>query len=236
MARHIEAARALAACTLRAGAERLVHCSTAVVVGDVAVDRVDEDTPCRPVSQYERAKFEIESVLSQALKGAVPVAILRPTAVVGPGGQNLVKVARELTAGRRSVGYLRACLYGTRRMNLVCVDNVAEALTLLLFRESPGAHDTYLVSDDDDPGNNYRDVRRALMKHFGISGDSLPVLPAPSAILSAVQRLAGRSATNPMRYYDAARLTRAGYRKATTLSEGLEGFARWYTGAFSRFR
>jgi nucleoside-diphosphate-sugar epimerase len=227
--RHLAAAEALASAAVGVGTTRVVHCSTAVVVGGSPPTRIDEHTPCRPVAEYERLKLDIERVLCRVLlSGAVPLVILRPTAVIGPGGWNLRKLARELTAGSRMMSYVRACLQGRRKMNLVCVDNVVEALLFLLNRQHASPCDIFLVSDDDDPMNNYYDVRIALMGHLGVRTSVVPVVPLPPFVASALLRLHGRSCANPMRVFDASKLVEAGYHRTSTLADEVDRFARWF--------
>jgi nucleoside-diphosphate-sugar epimerase len=226
--RHIAATTGLARAAAEIGVRRFVHCSTAMVVGSVAVTRVDEDTPCNPVTTYERTKLMIEQTLSTSLEGVVELAVLRPSAILGIDGKNLIKLARELTWGSRYTNYARSCLMGRRTMNLVCVENVSTALLFLLKRKQSSVQETYFVSDDDDPGNNFRNIEQALMEHLCIPDYGIPILPLPPFVLAAALRLLGRSCANPCRVYDSSRLVYAGYRKTKTLTQGIDSFARWF--------
>ena len=38
---------------------RLIHCSTAVVVGHIAINRVNELSPCNPLTVYEKTKLAL---------------------------------------------------------------------------------------------------------------------------------------------------------------------------------
>ena len=228
--RHLAAATSMADIARGIGLRRLILCSTAVVAGKARDDRITEDTACEPVLAYERTKFEIERTLAARAAGAFEFAVLRPTAVFGPGGRNLVKLATDLTTGSRAVNYLRSSLYGRRRMNLVAVENVVGALMFLVARYRLAVPETYIVSDDDDPANNFRDVEAALMRHLGVPAYPLSPLPLPRAVLGSALRMVGRSATNPSRIYDASRLRRAGWRPALPFQGGLARFAAWFAG------
>jgi nucleoside-diphosphate-sugar epimerase len=221
----ISACRAVASAALAAGVRRIVHCSTAVVVGSAPERRIDEDTPCRPKTPYERTKWLTELSLAAATRGALELCIARPSAIVGVGGQNLLGLIKALLTGRPAVNYARACLMGRRSMNLVCVENVTAALVFLATRPQAADQETYFVSDDDDPANNFRDVERALRTHLQLPDCRVPMLPVPPAVLAAALRIRGRSATDPLRVYDASRLSRAGYRRAIPLAEGLKRLA-----------
>jgi nucleoside-diphosphate-sugar epimerase len=221
---HLTAAHGLARVAVDAGTRRVIHCSTAVVAGRAREYRVTESTrPC-PVTKYERTKLALENVWREVCGDRVELAILRPTVVFGPGGRNLLKLATDLTAGNRAVNYLRSSLLRRRRMNLVPVENVIAAIVFLLDRRESPRSDVYIVSDDDDPANNFRDVERILMQAFGIPDYPLPLLPAPRPLLSALLRLLGRA--EPHRIYDASRLKRAGlHDKARSLERALREFA-----------
>ena len=154
---------------MKAGIKRLVHCSTAVVAGRIPDTTVNEAASCRPVTEYELTKLAIEKALHEKSAGKFELAILRPTAVFGPGGRNLLKLARDLTVGNRTVNYLKSCFQGRRKMNLVCVENVIAALVFLINPDKPLHQEIFIVSDDESPINNYRDIEMRLMQRFGMS-------------------------------------------------------------------
>jgi nucleoside-diphosphate-sugar epimerase len=226
--RHVAAAVALSAAAVDAGVRRVVHCSTAVVVGAARAGCVTESTVPHPVSVYERTKLAVEKAWLDGCRGRAEIAVLRPTAVYGPHGRNLLKLARDLTSGSRLVNYLRSSLYQARRMNLVNVDNVVAAIEFVLEAPVPARGEVYIVSDDEDPANNFRDVERLLMQSLRIPGYALPPLPVPGVFLSALLRVAGRSNIDPDRVYDGSKLERAGLRKPCALEPGLRAFASWY--------
>lgn len=223
--RHLAAAQKLARVAAEIGVKRIVLCSTAVVVGNANTRQVTEGTICSPVSEYERTKLGIEQVFATLGKDAYQLAVLRPTAVLGAGGRNLHKLACDLTEGSQVINYLRSSLFGKRRMNLVCVENVAAALDFLIRREQSMAHELYIISDDDDPCNNFRDVEIALRRLFGLPNYPIPPLPLPHRVLSTILYMGGRSCTDPKRIYDGSRLQRAGYKKISTIAQSLERFA-----------
>jgi nucleoside-diphosphate-sugar epimerase len=228
IAQHLAVARALGQQAKEGGVRRVVLCSTAIVVGRSRTRRVDENTPCVPKTDYERTKLGIESALAAEVRGAYGLVVLRPTAIFGPGGRNLLKLAGELWSGHRVVNYLRSSFHGRRAMNLVCVENVVGALEFVMTRPQRLPHETFIVSDDDDPANNFRDVEAALSRHLGVGEYPVPPVPLPQAALSWVLRLAGRSAVDPDRVYDGARLRGEGFRTAVPLAKALESFASWY--------
>ncbi len=211
-----------------AGASRVVHVSTAVVVGRSPVPVVTEQTPCAPANAYEAAKLEGEEILLGALKGICPVTILRPTEVFGEGGRGLVKLADGVMRDSPLAAALKLALVGRRRLNLVYVQNVAAAIRFLATTDAPVDGQRYIVSDDDAPGNNYADVVRLLRRSWQRPPAPSPVVTCPPALLRALLWARGRSNINPGRTYSAERLAALGFRERIPFVTGLERFARWY--------
>jgi nucleoside-diphosphate-sugar epimerase len=107
------------------------------------------------------------------------------------------------------------------------VDNVVAALAFLI--DAPGlvAGEVFIISDDESPGNNFRDVERRLMAGLGVP--DYPVAPAalPRWLLSAALRAAGRTNTNPYRVYDCSKIVGRGLKKPVAFEQGLADFATW---------
>jgi nucleoside-diphosphate-sugar epimerase len=225
---NLAAVENLAAACIRGGARRLVHCSTAVVSGNSGPGLVDEHSPCRPVSEYEKTKLEIEKLLLARARGKFQVAILRPTAVFGPGGRNLLKLADGLCKGPVLVNYLKSCLFNRRGMNLVCLDNVVAALIFLTDSGPETDGQVFIIADDDSPLNNYRDVELLLLEKLGIASFPLPIFPMPPAVLRLLLKMTGRPTADPAVRYSCAKLTALGFEKPCTMAEGIEQFIGWY--------
>lgn len=228
MARHVAAAERLADVAISVGLKRVVHCSTVSVVGRAAVLRVTESTPCEPVTEYEQSKLAIERALAARLARGPELVILRPTAVFGSGGQNLVKLAQALRSNQRFGNYLRSSLFGRRPMNLVSVANVVGALQFLVDYPGTLPNDLYIVSDDDDRLNNFHDVERELMRLFAVTPYPVPPLPIPGSVLAMALGIAGRHRFGGRRIFDNSRLRQAGYVRRVTLTAGLGAFANWF--------
>lgn len=224
--RHRAAAERLGAIAAESNVKRVIHCSTAVVVGR-SRGQVTEDTRVNPETEYERAKETIERGIAAALAGRCELAILRPTAVFGPGGMNLFKLATALTGGRRSLNYLKSSLLGRRRMNLVCVANVVEAIRFLVDYPGVLRGAIYLVSDDDDPMNTFAGVERVLMSALEVPPYRVSPVPVPEAVRALTLRLAGRP-SDGSQWFDPSRLRAAGYSPTISLERGLLQFAHWF--------
>lgn len=213
----------VAACR-RAGVRRLVHCSTAVVVGATPARHVTEATPCEPRSAYEITKLAIEARVRTLVDDGIDVGILRPTAIVGPGGQNLLTLAQSLHSGSRVTNYVRASLFGRRRMNLVPVHTVAAALAHLALFPHPLSGHAYIVSADADEENNFASVERLLLASLGRPPRRLPLVPLGPRALSLVLAAAGRSVTATNRVYDSSKLLATGFTPPDTVTESVRAF------------
>lgn len=219
-------ANLIEACNV-AKVKRLIHCSTAAVVGRVTDDLITEDTPCHPVTEYGITKLKVEQAII-AGQGYFDVAILRPTSVFGPEGDPLKKLAADIVAGSRLGNYLKSCLFGERRMNLVSVASVVDAIIFLMSREEDLGGEIFLVSDDDSPINNFADVEKFLMSDFHIGGYVMPRIPLPLGLLAFLLVTMGRNNINPRCNFAPDKLRNLGFRRVITFEAALAEYAAWY--------
>ena len=211
---------------------RLIHCSTAAVVGRVPDEWVNERTPCRPVTEYGITKFKVEQTLQEKARGRFDLAILRPTSVFGPAGDPLKKLAGNLASGSRMRNYLKSCLFGSRRMNLVHVENVVAAIEFLGHCSGNLNGEVFIVSDDDCAANNFADVETILMSAFGLKGYRVPKLRIPPAWLTLFLWLMRRNNVNPRCNYDPDKLMALGFARPVIFTKGLMDYAKWYKSEY----
>ena len=169
---------------------RLIHCSTASVVGDNDARYINEATKCRPKTNYEKVKMEIEKIVTNTLSKGIDIAILRPTAIVGYGGKNLKKLANSLICGNKLINYLRRCFYGKMPLHLVPVNNVVSVLLNLSTQKNYLNGRIFIVSLDEDINNNFCDVEKILLNELGMTSNKFPTIYVPKIlqkILSKVQ-------------------------------------------------
>lgn len=229
---NLEAIENLAKACVKNQVSRLIHCSTAVVDGRSENDWVTESTPCVTRTDYEKTKLQIESFLCEAALGKFEITILRPTAVFGPGGKNLLKLANELVNGNQWVNYVRSCLFNRRSLNLVAVENVVAALEFLLVAKNVD-REVFIISDDDSPANNYRDIENRLLASFGISYIA-PRVSMPKWCLKLLLRVAGKVNTNPSKKYSDKKLVELGFKKPQGLEVAVDKFSSWYKDAYPK--
>lgn len=219
---NIKMAENLVQACLRTNVSRLVHCSTAVVVGDNSCSIVDEETACFPTTMYEKTKCKIERVfLDTADK--LNVYLLRPTVVIGPGGRNLKKMLSDIKNGNVATNLIRSSIYGERKLNLVPVRDVVRALLYLSERDFLPSG-IYICSADDDPNNRYDCVeelmRKLLMKPLRIKPVNLPN-QFLNALLYVSRSGSGRFAN---RSYSSKKLFQSGFQRSSSVLQAVSEF------------
>lgn len=208
--------------------KRLIHCSTASVFGCSQGDVANEQSLCRPHTEYGLTKLKIEETLLEASKDNFEFVNLRPTSVFGPDGQALIKLISNLTQGNMILNYLRSCLFNTRKLNLVSVDTVTSAILFMAETEQKIDGETFIVSEDNGPINNFHHVERYLLDRLVGRYYTIPPLNLPLSILSWILRARGRDAYNPRRVYDSSKILRTGFHPPMSLEHSLDKFVEWY--------
>ena len=209
---------------MKAKVSRLVHCSTALVVGATNVSDISESTPCLPLTNYEVTKYELEKLILSDANYGMDVAVLRPTAVVGIGSKNLIKLSGQLINSSRITNYFRSSLFGNRPMHLVPVQMVAEALIHLIFLPNPLSKQVYIVAADSDADNNFKKVEELLRQALGINQRKIPLLPLPQFFLRSVLRLLGRTDFKLSRNYCTDKLKSTGFQTTNSVSRAVMSF------------
>ncbi len=171
------------ACQAAAGVKRLVFVSSIAAAGPSPDRKVlTEDDEPRPVSAYGRSKLAAERVVLEA-KTRMPVTIVRPPNVIGPGSKEI-----EVAIGLLRKRLLPALGDGRPRTSLVDVDDLVEAL--LLAAEDPrSAGQTYFVTD----GRTYAwpEIMAAVAEELGAKRFMVKV---PFAVQLLAARLAETAA------------------------------------------
>jgi dihydroflavonol-4-reductase len=133
----------------KAGARRVVHCSTIGVHGDIKHPPANEDAPLSPGDVYQVSKVEGERVAREAAaRTGVEVVIARPSGIYGPGDRRLLKLFRGV-ARRKFV------ILGDGRIfyHLTYIDDLVEGFRLC--GEIPAAAGrTYILAGGEVPTLN----------------------------------------------------------------------------------
>jgi nucleoside-diphosphate-sugar epimerase len=114
----------------RAGVRRFVHTSTVGVHGHVTNPPADESAPIAPGDIYQATKAEGEALaLRFHRERGLPVAVVRPGAIYGPGETRLLKLFRAIARGRYAVVGSGRTFY-----HPVYIDDLVDGFLLALDR------------------------------------------------------------------------------------------------------
>ncbi|MFQ5847293.1 MAG: NAD-dependent epimerase/dehydratase family protein [Candidatus Methylomirabilales bacterium] len=180
---NVEGTRALLRAAGEMGVKRIVYTSSAVTIGEAAGGVAHEATPHRGtfLSHYERAKYEAEQVALDLAGQGLPVVILNPCSVQGPG--------RLHGTARIFLDYLNG------RLPFICgdwfsflyIEDCVEAH--LSAREMGRIGERYLLSG---ASVNTRELLETLEEVTGLHRRLWPVGPRLALALGAGMECAGR--------------------------------------------
>ena len=115
----------------RAGLSRFVHTSTVGVHGHVEHPPADETAPIAPGDVYQATKAEAEALaLDFHRRRGLPVAVVRPGAIYGPGETRLLKLFRSIARGRYAIVGSGESFY-----HPVYIDDLVDGFLLALERK-----------------------------------------------------------------------------------------------------
>ncbi len=229
--------RAVLAAAGAARARRIVHFSSISAMGVQLGVRLDEESPCRPETPHEVAKYESEQAAREAWeRDRAPVVVLRPAQVYGPGDvrseiPSLVRMARR--------GVVPLFGLGRGRLPWVYVSDVIAA-AVAAGDDDRALGRTYIVSDADP--YRFADVVGAIARALGRRRGGIPVpevlaRPAVAAVERAARwvgrdppftahRLASVCGDRPLSIERARR--ELGYAPRVGLEEGMRSTVSWY--------
>ena len=130
----------------------LVHCGTIWIHGPSTVVPTTEDAPRRPFGQYGKAKAAIEELLlEESRSGGLPVALLHPGHIVGPGwvpvnpaGNLELSVFERLATGQE----VALPNLGMETLHHVHADDVAQAFALAIERPEAATGESFHVTSE----------------------------------------------------------------------------------------
>jgi dihydroflavonol-4-reductase len=151
------------------GVQRVVHCSTVGVHGDIAHPPANEEAPLRPGDIYQVTKLEGERVArDRGQRLGIDVVIVRPTGIYGPGDRRLLKLFRGVARGRFPILGSGAIYY-----HLTYVDDLVDGF-ILCATQPAAANRTYILA-----GGEVTTLNELVMRIAAVAGVRAPWLRLP---------------------------------------------------------
>jgi nucleoside-diphosphate-sugar epimerase len=151
---------------------KIVHTSSSAVFGIPEHNPVTEESPCRPLEAYGRAKLRAELLCRDAVAAGLDVTIVRPRTVLGHGRLGVIALLFEFVADGAPVFVLGR---GDNRYQLVHANDLADACLRAGDRAGPSVYNVGALEF-----GTMRETLQALVEHAqtGSRVRSLPVAPA----------------------------------------------------------
>ncbi len=234
---HVEGTRILLnACKGQSQLQRVVHCSTTGVFG-VTGDRksAGEDAPYAPTNPYEATKLESELLAMSAYKEyGLPVSVIRPGLVYGPGDLHLLGFFSSIKKGR-------PCLIagGHALIHPVYIDDMTDAFLLSAERQAAIGR-SYNIAGDAPVSFKVLStaIAHALGRELPKGDIPLPLANLASDIFSLIPGFQGENApltrsrvkflTNSRMYSIERAQKELGYVPKIGLDDGMKETAAWY--------
>jgi len=229
-----EGTRSVLRAAREAGVSRIVHFSSAGVLGHVKHgDIADESYPLDPRDVYDASKLEGEKIALEGARSGRNIVVVRPGWVYGPGDQRTFKLVRAV-ARRRLVLVSRGKIFQTP----VYVDDLIDGALLCADKGRPG--EIYHIA-----GREVLTIRRMVEIIAGAAGTTPPRLSLPSGPTKAAAWSLGKifsifdreAPLNPSRlaffiHPKPLRIEKAvqelGYSPAWDFQSGMAAAVAWY--------
>jgi nucleoside-diphosphate-sugar epimerase len=155
-----------------AGVGKVVHTSSSAVFGIPEANPVTEDSSCRPLEAYGRAKLQAEVLCREAVESGLDVTVVRPRTILGHGRLGIMAILFEFVAEGAPVFVLGG---GANRYQFVHASDLADACLRAAVREKPAVYNVGTTEF-----GTMRQTLQALVDHAatGSRVRSLPTGPA----------------------------------------------------------
>jgi nucleoside-diphosphate-sugar epimerase len=233
---HVEGTRILLqACQKQTQLQRIVHVSTTGVFGVTGEIPAAEDAPFAPTNPYEATKLEGEQLaLKTCQEQGLPVTVVRPGLVYGPGDLHLLSFFASIKKG-----LFRVIDGGKALLHPIYIDDLVTAF--LLCSERPQAVGRSYNIAEEHPVS-VRELATAIAHALGkeLPPGNIPLWLAnfASDIFAITPGLRGEQAPltrsrvqflTHSRIYDISRAkSDLGFAPKVSLDEGMKLTAAWY--------
>ena len=221
---------------LKYNIKRFLHCSTVGIYGHIENPPADETAPLRPGDIYQDTKLEGEKLaLSYYKEKGLPVTIVRPTGIYGPGDLRMLKMYKMIQNGKFIMFGKGDVFY-----HLTFVTDVVEGFRLAAESEKAIGKD-YIIAGDEC--FTLEEFKETVAKVLNVKSSNLhlPVMPLyflgyiceKICIPLRIQPPIFRRRVDlfvKSRSFDAAKAKRDfGFQPKIGVMEGIKKTAEWYS-------
>lgn len=237
---HVKSTQLLAeALRVKPGFKRFVHVSTVGVHGHIDEPPANEEYRFSPGDIYQRTKAEAEEWISRyAGETGLPLAVVRPAAIYGPGDRRLLKLFRLASKPVFP-------LFGKSRglYHLIHVDDLTDIFITAALH--PDAVGEAFIAGNPEP-SSLQQIANAVSRELGgrqvrfvrlpawplfLAADLCEAICKPLGVAPPLYRRRVAFFTKD-RSFDTTKLQkRLGYRFSVPVEEGIGSTARWYRKA-----
>ena len=199
--------------------KRFIHISTAVVSGFNQNGLLNEKTENFPISDYQITKLRIEEELKKKLSKKISLIIIRPTEVVAIKNKTIIDKIIFRSTNFFLLNYLINFFLKNRKINLVCLPNLVEAIIFFCNMKKFFLSRTYIVSDSDincNYGFFFNFINTSINGKYYNSLFSINL-----KLLTLIYRVILPFRTNPGAYYSSKKIQLLGYKRRITLNKYL---------------
>lgn len=233
---HVEGTRTLLqACQGQSQLQRFVHCSTTGVHGITGPQPAAEDAPFAPTNPYEITKLESELLALRAYQQqGLPVSVVRPGLVYGPGDLHLLGFFQSINKG-----LFRVIDGGRAQLHPVYIDDITASF--LLCAEKPEAiGNSYNIAGEQPV--TIRQLAQSIAAALGkelprgniplwlanLAADTFTLLPGFEGEKAPLTRSRIKFLTKSRVYCIERAQQELGYQPKMGLAEGMKQTAIWY--------
>jgi nucleoside-diphosphate-sugar epimerase len=232
---NVEATRNILEASSQYGVNRIVHCSTVGVQGEIVDAPADENYRYQPGDHYQKSKLDGELLALEYIGQGTPVTVIRPAGLYGPGDLRFLKLFRPISRGRFVMIGTGEVLY-----HMTYIDDFVQAL-ILAARHPDAIGETFTIA-----GSNYTSLNTLVGEVARACGAAPPRWRIPLAPVQVAAVVCDRACKTlgvepPLypRRVEFFNLDRAfsiekaqrvlDFNPQFSLREGLERTAQWYS-------
>ena len=229
----------LAEDAIKNGVSHFIYASSTEAIGPVKTVPADENHPYNPAYQYGISKMMAEKILNK-LKNEknLPVTILRPTGVYGPGDLYVtLSTVRAVKKGKLN----RIPGGGNKFVHFTYIDDVVQGFIKALEKPEAAIGETFIIASDDY--HTYKEAFTIIAEILGIDPPKKSI-PVPIAYIGiwfielmnrlrriddfAMHASVVRDMTKNRAYSNKKAKEMLGFQPKYTFREGMKITIEWY--------